>query len=177
MKLKLFQSFSHKRNRGLMEWDSGLPSPPFHSVSQRHEFSTDLSVSELSDRLGLGGSNSDLMFNDTTRLRLNAKARSSLSNIFSHEAPSLSEAQARSAAAVAAASAAAAAAAASSRPKEPPPPPPPVAEVLKPMVPPKRSTLLFTQVMMVVNLSDLTLMHHPIFILIFHIIGINLISD
>ena len=123
------------------------------------------------------------MFHDTTRLRLNAKARSSLSNIFSHEAPSLRCDQMLPGGiqvlpggdqvlpGVTAASAA------SSRPKEPPPPPPPVAEVLKPMVPPKRSTLLFTQVMMVVNLSDLTLMHHPIFILIFHIIGINLISD
>ena len=98
-------------------------------------------ISELSDRLGLGGGggphSGSLLFHDTTRLRQNAKARSSLSNIFSHEAPSLDGGEA--------AGQAAAAASAASRPKEPPPPPPPVAEVLKPMVPPKRSTLLFTQ--------------------------------
>ena len=101
-------------------------------------------ISELSDRLGLTGaapSNSDLLFNDTTRLRQKAKARSSLSNIFSHEAPALptgggSEAAAQAALPVLP----------NSRPKEPPPPPPPVAEVLKPMVPPKRSSLIFTQV-------------------------------
>ena len=96
----------------------------------------------MSDRLGLNGSspsNADLMFNDTTRLRQRAKARSSLSNIFSHEAPSLPSNEA-------AANQAALPVLPNSRPKEPPPPPPPVAEGLKPMVPPKRSTLLFTQV-------------------------------
>ena len=103
------------------------------------------SISELSDRLGLTGtapSNSDLLFNDTTRLRQNAKARSSLSNIFSHEAPSLPHEGSGEAAGQAALPALP-----NSRPKEPPPPPPPVAEVLKPMVPPKRSSLIFTQVM------------------------------
>ena len=101
-------------------------------------------ISELSDRLGLTGadpSNSDLLFNDTTRLRQKAKARSSLSNIFSHEAPALPTGGSSEAAAQAALPALP-----NSRPKEPPPPPPPVAEVLKPMVPPKRSSLIFTQV-------------------------------
>ena len=71
----------------------------------------------------LGGSLSSL-FHDTQRLRTTLQPRPSLAALFSHEAPALMDEGNRKKS--------------GERPREPPPPPPPVAEVLKPLVPPKK---------------------------------------
>jgi hypothetical protein len=108
------------------------------------KFCKSIFLSELSDRLGLGSAAAtntkqtsmlrhSNLFNDTQRLRLK-KRRTSLSSMFSHEAPTLGELRR---------TCFLAAAPVPPRPREPPPPPPPVADVLKPVVPPKKSSLLF----------------------------------